>query len=64
MIDQWLVRYVVITTAILGGVLSVRAYRLRAQGPATARAADRLYLLSYVITSLSIAAFAVSGFLR
>jgi hypothetical protein len=45
-------------------VLSIAAYMVRSQGAGAARVADRLYLLSYVLMSVSIAIFAVRGILR
>jgi small neutral amino acid transporter SnatA (MarC family) len=56
--------YALVGTAVLGAVLSIAAYMVRSQGPGAARVADRLYLLSYVLMSVSIAIFAVRGLLR
>ena len=50
--------YLTVATAVAGGALSLLAPRRGA------RAGERLYLLSYVLMSLSIALFAVGGLLR
>lgn len=61
---QPLLWYLVVATALAGGGLSLMAYRARRRDGARARSANRLYLLSYILMSVSIALFAIGGLLR
>lgn len=56
--------YLTVATALAGGGLSLAAYRARAAGPNGARSSNRLYLLSYILMSVSIGLFAAGGLLR
>lgn len=56
--------YLMVATALAGGGLSLSAYRARALGANRARSANRLYLLSYILMSISMAWFDVGSLLR
>lgn len=54
--------YLIVATALAGGALSLAAYHARSRGPAGG--SNRLYLVSYILMSVSIALFAVAGLMR
>lgn len=56
--------YLTVAAAVAGGGVSLAATRARAlDGPRPPRA-NRLYLLSYILMSVSMALFAIGGFFR
>lgn len=61
---QSLLWYLLVASALAAAGLSLAAYRTRSRGGAGARSANRLYLLSYILMSVSMALFALGGLIR
>lgn len=61
---EFLLWYLIMGTAVAGGGLSLAAFRARETGPAGNRTAGRLYMLSYILMSVSMALLALRALLQ